>query len=33
MENLRGGRDYTPEELTSCVFNQKPGTPDLVSMT
>jgi len=33
MENLRGGRDYTPEELTSCVINQKPGTPDLAVLS
>lgn len=29
MDKLRNGRDYTPEELTSCMTNEKPGTPDL----
>lgn len=29
MDNLRGGRDFTKEEMESCMINQAPGTPKL----
>jgi len=29
MDELRGGRDFTQEELDSCMINQAPGTPKL----
>ena len=27
MDDLRGGRDFTQEEMDSCMINQAPGTP------
>jgi len=29
MDKVRGGRDFNEEEMQSCMFNQKPGTPSL----
>jgi len=29
MEKVRGGRDFTEEEMVSCMTNQAPGTPQL----
>jgi len=29
MDDLRGGRDFTQEEMDSCMVNQAPGTPKL----
>jgi len=29
MEKMRGGRDFTEEEMQSCMINQSPGTPNL----
>jgi len=30
LQNVRGDRPYTEEELSSCIINKKPGCPDLV---
>ena len=29
MDDLRGGRDFTQEEMDSCMVNQAPGTPQV----
>merc|ERR1712223_1350681 len=29
MNKVRGGRDFTQEEMDSCMINQVPGTPKL----
>jgi len=29
MNKIRGGRDFSPEEIESCMINKAPGTPNL----
>ena len=29
MDDLRGGRDFTQEEIDSCMVNKAPGTPQV----
>ena len=33
MNKIRDGRDFSPEEMESCMVNQAPGTPNLAVLS